>query len=253
MAGQADKGRSMEKDEQDERRRGLSAQQWVIALLIGAATVFAAAYSWRAAAIGSTAAFDDRQSISETLAAQQQRIDVSAAAGNDSRDYARYLVDYGVAAELDNQAAALEKEGRAAPAADARREAESLRRAATERAAEAGVFGSFSIADDLAKPSDVPRPFSLDDRIKARTVEEATGINSPGQLDPDSWAEDAEGIRDRINGLAVWTVVMLVAVLLFTIGEANSSQRRIFRTALTLGMVVLLFGAIGGLTTDFFA
>jgi hypothetical protein len=251
MSGQSESDSAGEAEE-DGPRLGLSAQQWVIAFLIGTATVLAAAFGWRAAAIGSTAAFDDRQSISETLAAEQQRIDVGAAAGNDSRDYARYLVNYGVAAELDNQADALEDEGRKAAAKDARREAEALRRAATERAADAGVFGEFSISDDLTKPSDSPRSFNLDDRIEARTVEEATGINSPGQLDPDGWAQDAEDIRDRINGLAAWAVIMLVAVLLFTIGEANSSQRRVFRVAMALGVIVLLFGGIGGLTTDFF-
>ena len=61
------------------------------------------------------------------------------------------------------------------------------------------------------------------------------------------------GIRDRINGLAVWALIMLVAVLLFTIGEANSERRRAFYAAIGLGIVVLLFGAIGGLATDFFA
>lgn len=41
--------------------------KWLTAFLIGIATVTAAAFSWRAAQIGSTAAFDDRQSISETV------------------------------------------------------------------------------------------------------------------------------------------------------------------------------------------
>ncbi len=250
-------GRSGKGKSGDGERRGvkldLTAQQWVVAFLIGTATVLAAAFGWRAAAIGSTAAFDDRQSISETLAAERQQIDVAAGAGNDSRDYARYLVNYGVAAELDNQADALEDTGNGSRAAEARREARTLRRASTERAADAGVFGQFSIADDLEQPGDTPRAFDLDDRIEARAVEEATTIDSPGELDPDGWAEDAEGIRDRINGLAVWTMIMLVAVLLFTIGEANSARRPVFYTAMALGVAVLLFGGIGGLTTDFFA
>lgn len=252
MFGRTRKGRSSRRDGEGPRL-DLTAQQWVVALLIGAATVFAAAFGWRAAQIGSTAAFDDRQSISETLAAERQRIDVGAAAGNDSRDYARYLAGYATAAELDNQADALEEAGSDSAASDARREARLLRRASTERAADAGVFGRFSIADDLEQPTATPRAFDLEDRIEARTVEAETGIDSPGQLDPDGWAQDAEGIRDRINGLAVWALIMLVAVLLFTIGEANSERRRAFYAAIGLGIVVLLFGAIGGLATDFFA
>jgi hypothetical protein len=252
MFGQSEKGKAGR-----EKRQGfqldLTAQQWVVAFLIGAATVFAAAFGWRAAAIGSTAAFDDRQSISETLAAERQTIDVGLGAADDTRDYTGYLADYAVAAELDNQADALKGEGSGAAASDARREAQLLRRASTERAADAGVFGRFSIAGDLEQPSPAPRPFNLEDRVEARTVEAATEIDSPGQLDPEGWARDAEGIRDRINGLAAWALVVLVGVLLFTLGEANSARRRVFYTAMALGVVFLLVGGIGGLTTEFFA
>ncbi len=252
MSGQSEQA---ETGRQKRRGRGLdlTAQQWVVAFLIGAATVFAAAYGWRAAAIGSTAAFDDRQSISETLATERQTIDVGLGAANDNLDYTRYLADYAVAAELDNQADAEEKAGREEAASDTRREAQLLRRSSTQRAADAGVFGRYSIAGDLAQPSATPRPFNLEDRVEARTVEEATGIDSPGSLDPDRWAEEAEGIRDRINGLAVWALIMLVAVLLFTVGEANSARRPVFYTATALGAVVLVAGAVGGLTIDFFA
>jgi hypothetical protein len=247
-----------EKDETGRRkRRGrgleLTAQQWVVAFLIGTASVCAAAFGWRAAAIGSTAAFDDRQSISETLAAERQTIDTDLGAADDTRDYTDYLAGYAVAAELENQADALEAGGSDAAASGERREALRLRQSATEQAADAGVFGRYSIAGELEQPSSKPRSFNLEDRVEARRVEAATGFDSPGQLDPDGWAADAEGIRDRINGLAVWALVMLVAVLLFTIGEANSARRRVFYTAIALGVAVLLFGAIGGMTKDFFA
>ncbi len=252
MSGQTDKGTTGRQKRQGFRL-DLTAQQWVVAFLIGAATVLAAAFGWRAAAIGSTAAFDDRQSISETLAAERQTIDVGLGAADDTRDYNGYLADYAVAAELDNQADALKDAGSSAAASDARREAQLLRRTSTERAADAGVFGRFSIADDLEQPSPTPRTFSLEDRVEARTVEVATEFGSPGQLDPDRWAQEAEGIRDRIAGLAVWALVMLLAVLLFTIGEANSARRRVFYTAMALGVVVLFGGGVGGLTVDFFA
>ena len=231
----------------------LTARQWVVAFLIGLATVFAAAYGWRAAAIGSTAAFDDRQSISETIKLEQQRIDVGLAVANDTRGYTRYLSSYAVAAELDNQAGGLAGEGDGAAASKARRDARLLRRSATERAADSGVFGRFTIANDLARPSSTPRPYSLKGQLEARTAEEKTGIDSPGQLNPGVWAEQADGIRDRINGLAVWALIMLVSVLLFTIAEANSARRPVFYPALAVGVVVLLFGAVGGLTVDFFA
>ena len=234
-------------------RLNLSARQWVAAFLIGIATVFAAAYGWRAAAIGSTAAFDDRQSISETIAVEQQTLDVALGVTGDLRDYSQYLADYAVAAELDNQADALEEDGESGSASDARREAQLLRQTSTERAADAGVFGRFSIADDLEQPEAVARSFDLDDRVEARTAEEATGLDSPGQLDPDVWAQDAQDIRDRINALAAWALILLAAVFLFTIGVANSERRPVLYAALGLGLVALVVGAVGGLTFGFFA
>ena len=231
----------------------LTAQQWVVAFLIGLATIFAAGYGWRAAAIGSTAAFDDRQSISESITSEQQEMDVGLAVSNDTRGYTRYLINYAAAAELDNQADGLEKSGQNAAATNARKEAQLLRRASTERAADSGVFGRATIEDDLNQPSATPRPYSFEDQLRARTAEEQTGIDSPGKLNPNHWAQAAEGIRDRINGLAVWTLIMLSAVLLFTIAEANSVRRPVFYSAITIGALVLIVGAVGGLTTDFFA
>ena len=48
--------------------------KWAIAFLIGLATVTAASFTWRAAQIGSTAAYDDRQSISETVRSEQGEV-----------------------------------------------------------------------------------------------------------------------------------------------------------------------------------
>ena len=233
------------------RRFDLTAQQWVIALLIGLATVFAAGYGWRAAAIGSTAAFDDRQAISETIALQGEQIDVSLAVGNDVREYTAYVADYAAAAELENQASALERQGQGQTAAGARRQAQFLRKSATRRAADSGVFGEATIADDLAEPTVSPRAFSFEKRLRARTAQQQTSLNSPGELDPDRWATEAEGIRDRINGLAVWALVMMFAVLLYTIAEANSARRSLFYGAMSFGVVVRVIGAVGGLTVDF--
>ncbi len=252
MAGESEESES---DRQAKPRRGLdlTAQQWVIALLVGVATVSAAGFSWRAAATGSTAAYNDRQSISETIAVRQQEIDVGLAVSADTRNYTRYLADYATAAELENQATGLERAGNGAAAAAARREAVQLRRTATERAADAGVFGSSTIADDLSRPSPTPRPFSYEDQLRARTAEERTGLDSPGKLNPDRWAAEAEEIRDRINGLAVWAFVVLFAVLMFSVAEANSKRRPVFYAAMGVGVTVLLFGAFFGLTVDFFA
>ena len=239
----------------DESRLGLdlTAQQWVVAFLIGTATVLSALFGWRAAAIGSTAAFDDRQSISETITVQRQQIEVGIAVDDDSREYTRYLADYGIAAELENQAAALDANGRTAAGTGNRREARLLRATATARAADAGVFGRFGIQDDLRRPSARPLPFSVDDRARALAVELSTGLGSPGQLNPGGWADQAERIRERIQGLSAWSLVLLAALLMFTVGQVNTERRAVFYTFMAVGVVVLLVGAIGGFTVDFFA
>jgi hypothetical protein len=231
----------------------LTAQQWVVAFLIGIATVLAAFFGWRAAAIGSTAAFDDRQSISESIKVERQSIDIALEVVADTREYTRYLANYALAAELDNQADGLERSGDDAAAAETRQEAQLLRRAATERAADAGVFGRFTIEDDLERPSPTPRPYSLEERITAETAAATTGLDSPGQLDPDGWAADSEEIRERIQGLARWSFILLVAVLLFTAGQVFSQRRPAFYTLMAAGVIVLLVGAIGGFSADFFA
>ena len=233
------------------RRLDLTAQQWVMAFLIGTATVVAAIFGWRAAAIGSTAAYDDRQSISEAIRVEEQRIEIGIAVIGDTREHTRYLADYAAAAELENQAAALGAAGETAAAAGNRAEARALRATATERAADAGVFGRYSVQDDLRTPTATPRPFSLEQRAATRTAEATTSLGSPGRLDPDGWAEGAEDIRDRIRGLAVWSFVLLVSVLLFTLAQANTRHRPAFYAILGTGVVVLLTGVIGGFTTHF--
>src|SRR5206468_2489189 len=79
--------------------------RWAIAFLLGLATVTAAAFSWRAAQIGSTAAFDDRQSISETVRVAQGTVERTVAVAEDTRAYAGYRADYAVATALDSPAA----------------------------------------------------------------------------------------------------------------------------------------------------
>ncbi len=251
MSGESENGESKKK--RSGRGLDLTAQQWVVAFMVGLATVSAAGFGWRAAAIGSTAAFDDRQSISETIAVEQEQMEIGLAVSSDTRNYTGYLADYAIAAELENQARGLERAGDSAAGGEARQQARALRRSATVSAADADVFAQSTIADDLNRPSATPRPFSLEEQRKARTAEEQTGFDSPGNLNPDRWAREAEQIRDRINGLAVWSLIVLLAVLMFAIAEANSARRRVFYGAMALGVVILMAGAAGGITVDFFA
>ncbi len=231
----------------------LTRRQWVVALLIGFAAILAALFGWRAAQIGSTAAFDDRQSVSETVKVQQQDITVTVASVSDARAYARYVADYAVAAALDIEAQAIAAAGSPRLAALAREEAQSLRRGATRRAADAGVFGPFSISDDLRAPEPTPRPFDLDARAAAIAAETSTALDSPGKLDPARWAAEAEAIRDRVVGLVSWAFFCLVAVLLFTVSQVWRDRPAVFYGSAAVGLVVLVFAVIGSFATGFFA
>ncbi|MES1193646.1 MAG: hypothetical protein ABUM26_04925, partial [Solirubrobacterales bacterium] len=97
-------------------------RKWTVAFLIGLATVTATGFGWRAAQIGSTAAFDDRQSIGETVRVEQAAVQRTVALETAARAYARYRADYARAADL--------------PAA----QATAVRRAAIRRAVRAGAF-----------------------------------------------------------------------------------------------------------------
>jgi hypothetical protein len=212
--------------------------RWAILFLVGVASVTATAFGWRAAQIGSDAAFDDRQSISETVRVDQGRVEDTLAVAAQEREYGRYRADYAVAAALDRR-------GR-------RIEAASLRRGASRRAANLGVFGAFSVGDDLLRPRLRPRAFSPAARARALAAEESTALDSPASLDPDRWAAAASTIRVRVNGLTRWALVVLLAIPLYTLAEMGHRKRTMYGFG-AAGLVVYLVGLLGGLTSVFWA
>jgi hypothetical protein len=224
---------------------------WAIAFLIGVATVTAAGFGWRAAQIGSTAAYDDRQSIGETVSVEQAAVERAVTVAAQAREYVRYRADYAVAAALDREADRLAAGGAAGLAAVSRGEAAGLREGATRRAAQAGVFGRFTIQSDLLEPTATPRTFDYRARARALAAEESTALGSPASLDPGQWAGAAEDIRVRVTRLARWAFVALVAVLLYTLAEV-STRRRSAYVLVCCGVAVYLTGLVGGLTTAFF-
>jgi hypothetical protein len=215
------------------RRRGLN-RAWTTAFLIGLATVTATGFGWRAAQIGSTAAFDDRQSIGETVRVEQAAVQRAVALETAVRGYARYRADYARAASLgDAQAGA-------------------VRRAAIRRAVDAGAFDAFAVSGDLLAPPRAPRPLDLAQRERSLVAEQSTALDAPAALNPDRWAREADAIRVRVNGLTRWAFLALLAVPLYTL--AQLSTRRRTAVALTAaGVVVYLTALVGGLATHFWA
>jgi hypothetical protein len=228
-----------------------SRAKWATAFLIGLATVTAAIFSWRAAQIGSTAAFDDRQSIAETVRVEQQQTDQIIEVAADAREYGRYRADYGVAAALDREADRLAASGNQKLAQVSRGEAEELRRGATRRAALSGVFGRFTVSNDIREPTVKPRPFDIDARTRAIAAEQSTALDSAGKLDPDLWAQQAVDIRHRVNGLIRWALLALVALLFYTVAEVSTRRRTVVAFA-GAGVVVYVTALAGSLATVFF-
>jgi hypothetical protein len=225
--------------------------RWTIAFLIGLATVTAAGFGWRAAQIGSTAAYDDRQSIGETVRVEQGRVQRSITVAGEAREYGQYRADYAVAAALDREADRLAAAGAAQLAAVSRGEAAALREGATRRAAAAGVFGRSTIGSDLLRPTPTPRSFDFATRQQALAAEASAALDSPGNLDPDRWALAAVHIRTRVNGLIHWAFLMLLAVFLYTLAEV-STRARVTYVFLGAGIAVYAAGVASALSTVFF-
>ncbi|WCB95177.1 hypothetical protein DSM104299_03920 [Baekduia alba] len=215
------------------RPRGLN-RRWTVAFLIGLATVTATGFGWRAAQIGSTAAFDDRQAVGETVRVEQAAVQRTVALQAAARAYDRYRADFARAATLRGAGG------------------DAVRRAATRRAVDAGAFDAFAVSGDLLRPPRRPRPLDLDERERALIAQQSTALDAPAALDPDRWAREADAIRVRVNGLTRWAFVALLAVPLYTLAQL-STRRRMVVAAAAAGVGVYLTALIAGLATYFWA
>ncbi len=204
-------------------------QKRLIAFAIGLVTITAGLFAWRAGQIGSTANFDDRQSVGQEIDSQQVRIEVAVEAARQARQYDRYLADYAVSDSLP-------------PA-----ESEQVRTEATERAFASGVFGRATVADPRLV-TDEPRPFDITERIAELTTAATTGLTATGAADPQVLADDSDSIRARVRTLTQWGALLLMSVVLFTAAEVTASSR-VRQVAAPLGAlayVVAVFGAFLG-------
>ena len=199
--------------------------KWAIAFLIGLATVTAATFTWRAAQIGSTAAYDDRQSISETVRTEQGEVERTIAIAAAAREYVRYRADYGVAAALDREAARLTAAGAdGSPTSRAPRRPRSgkAQPAARPRRACSAARRSEAISSSRAP-------------LRAPSISRRGGGHSRRSSRPRSTRREsstprgsqrqADDIRDRVNGLVRFAFVIAFAVLLYTLAEVSTRRR----------------------------
>ena len=197
-------------------------QQRIIIFLIGAATIAAGVFSWRAGQIGSTAAADDRQSVSQTVREQEQEIEVALGFVNDLTAYITYAATYEEADALDSLSIELAQQDEPVLADSFATDAAVARRSATAKAGAVGVFGLQSLYQDLTNPSTVARDFDSQTQIEQLRAEVSTGPTAPGDLDPDFWAAEADSIRSRMSGIRSGVFVIILSLVILTIAQITS-------------------------------
>ena len=222
----------------------------LIALMIGISTVTAGLFTWRGGQIGSTAAYNDRQSVGEQIHVETAEVDVNIEAARQARQYDRYLADYPVAGGPDSDAEALRSTGQGELADLAERQAAARRAAATQRATDAGVFGPSTLGERSEAATAQPQAFDLEERIDELRVLESTGLGSASDLQPQRWADESSAIRRRIRNLTYWVGLLLSAVVVLTAAEVTVS-RRLRLSGLALGSIFLATAWIGGLAAGF--
>ncbi len=218
-------------------------QQRLIIFLIGAATITAGVISWRVGQIGSTAAFDDRQSVGQTVAQQEQEIEISLGLSTAVSTYVGYVADFSEAVAIDNTAAQAADQGDDALAESLRNGAENLRLSASARAIDAGLFGRQNLMSDLAADSSEPRPLDLEAQRELIAADVTSGPTSHGELDPDYWAGEADAIRARMRAMRNGVFVIILSVVLLTIAQVTDRFRLRVVTG-TAGTVVFVTTAI---------
>lgn len=211
--------------------------KWLMPLLIGLVTITAGLFTWRAGQLGSTSAFEDRQAVGQTITAERQRLQAAVTVVIQSVGYVRYATDYAEAAALDDLAQRASEQGLDGVSAGLTANADRVRSTAGQRAEDTGVFGEQELLAQTLTDSETPLPFDPAQRLAELEAQAATGITSPGVLDPQAWADMAEDTRARVRALRIATMFLLLSVVAYTVGEL--SNRRVTRlTGFGLGSVI---------------
>ncbi len=223
---------------------------WIVPLLIGLVTITAGVFTWRAGQLGSSAAYQDRQSVSQTITQQQQDTEAGLKTVNDAVNYIGYAADFAQAAAVDDLAQEADDQGEANAAQDLRTQAQELRDSASAEVVAVGVFGTQQVLTQSATDPTMPIPFSTQEQLLTNSADVSTGITSPGVLDPNGWAAKADDTRERVRGLRLYAFFLVGAAVAYTIAEL-APRRWVRRIGFGVGSVVYAFVAITGFITVF--
>ncbi len=219
MTDAADDGSENAEPNAERGRRRLP--PWLLPLLIGIVTITAGLFTWRAGQLGSSAAFEDRQAVGQTITQQEIAVEARLGAVDDAAAYVRYVADYAEAAALDDLSVELTSQGIDAFASTFAEDADQLRQSASLRAQAAGVFGEESLLEQQVVSPDVPLEFEIDRQVAQLEAQLTSGVGSPGVLDPDRWADQADDTRSRVRGLRVATFLLLLSVVALTVAQLS--------------------------------
>jgi hypothetical protein len=199
--------------------------RWLVPLLIGLVTITAGVVTWRAGQLASSAAFEDRQSVGQTIKQQQQLTEAGLSTVNAGVAYVEYVAAFAEATALDDLADESESQGDTELASDLRTQADETRLTASAKARAVGVFGTESLLTQVVTDSKEPLPFDIQEQLTSRRAELSTGITSPGVLDPDAWAAKADDTRTQVRALRLAAVLLLFGAVAYTVAELTPSAR----------------------------
>lgn len=214
---------------------------WLVPALIGLVTITAGLLTWRAGQLGSSAAYEDRQSVGQTITQQKQVTEAGLRTTAQASGYVSYVADLAQAEALADLAAEASEQGHPDVATALEEQARRVVESADQLAEAKGVLSEQEILrSELSDEGRTVAPgFDVQERFEALETEAATGIASPGVLDPDAWASRADGTRAQVLALRHATVFMLMAVAAYTVAEL--ARRRATRLAgFAVGGVIYL-------------
>lgn len=208
-----------ESDEGPDEARRLP--PWIVPALIGLVTISAGLVTWRAGQLGSTSAYEDRQSVGQTITQQQQVTEAGLGTTAQAAAWVAYSASLAEAAALKDLASEAADQGRYDVAADLLEQAGRVTTSANELAEAQSVFGTQELLRREIDPNAAAEDggFNIEQRFETLKANAASGVTSPGVLDPDAWAARADATRARVRALRIATVFLLIAVAAYTVAE----------------------------------
>lgn len=189
----------------------------VIAVLIGLVSVTGAVITWKSSQLGEKAVDRDRQAIAETVLQEQSNANVETQVRDEQQAFAQYKEDLTNAQLLDTQADTFASSGLTVEATQARDEAAALREVADRLASL-----TFNISYVKLDPTThLPTEFLIDQR----RADLRQNDDQAAKVNPDQTVAQANDFRKRSQRLEGWTIPLVVAVLLLTLGTLTRNVR----------------------------